>query len=47
MPAINPRVDIYDPNQAEILLLDDAIQVKEQKPTREALTDKECVSASG
>jgi hypothetical protein len=47
MPAINPRVDIYDPNQAEILLLDDAIQVKEQKPTREALADKECVSASG
>ncbi len=30
MPAINPRVDIYDPNQTEILLLEDAIQVKEQ-----------------
>lgn len=46
MPAINPRVAIYDPKQAEILLLDDAIQVKEQKPTREELATKGSVTAS-
>ncbi len=45
MPAINPRVAIYDPKQAEILLLDDAIQVKEQKPTREELAPKESLTA--
>ena len=37
MPGVNPVVDIYDPMQTEILLFDDAIQVKEQKQTREPL----------
>jgi hypothetical protein len=47
MQAINPRVDIYDPKQVEILLLDDAIQVKEQKLTREKCTPCESLTASG
>lgn len=40
MPAVNPSVDIYDPNQTELLVLDDAIQVKEQKQTREQLATR-------
>src|SRR2546428_5430694 len=47
MPAINPRVDLYDPNQTEILLLDDAIQVKEQKQTREKCTSQDGARAIG
>jgi hypothetical protein len=47
MPAINPRVDIYDPNQTEILLLEDAIQVKEQKQTREKRTSQDGARVTG
>ena len=35
LPAINGKVDIYEGTEKEILLLDDAIQVKGQKETRE------------
>jgi hypothetical protein len=35
LPAINGKVDIYKATETEILLLDDAIQVKGQKETRE------------
>jgi hypothetical protein len=35
LPAINGKVDIYEATEKEILLLDDAIQVKGQKETRE------------
>ena len=35
LPAINGKVDIYEATETEILLLDDAIQVKRQKETRE------------
>jgi hypothetical protein len=35
LPAINGKVDIYEAMEKEILLLDDAIQVKGQKETRE------------
>ena len=33
--AINPQVDIYDPEVKEVLLFDDAILVKEQAETRQ------------
>jgi hypothetical protein len=35
LPAVNVKVDIYKATEKEILLLDDAIQVKGQKATRE------------
>ena len=35
LPAINGKVDIYEATEKEILLLDDAIQVKGQKETRD------------
>jgi len=35
LPAINGKVDIYEATETEILLLDEAIQVKGQKETRE------------
>lgn len=35
MPTVGGQVDLYDPDQPEGLLLDDAIQVKEQKPARD------------
>ncbi len=41
MPAVQSHVDIYTPEQQEILLFDDAIQVKGQKQTREKQGDKE------
>jgi hypothetical protein len=41
MPAVQPHVDSYTPEQQEILLFDDAIQVKRQKQTREKRGDKE------
>jgi len=41
MPEVEPNVDIYDAQQQEILLFDDAIGVKEQKSNREKLSDKE------
>jgi hypothetical protein len=34
-PAINGKVDLYEATEPEILLLDDALQVKRQKETRE------------
>jgi hypothetical protein len=33
---VNPKVDIYNPEEKEILLFDDGIQVKRQKEQREA-----------
>jgi hypothetical protein len=36
LPVINGKVDIYEGTEKEILLLDDAIQVKGQKATRES-----------
>ena len=47
MPVINPRVDIDDPNQTEILLLEEAIQVKEQKQTREKCPSQDGARATG
>jgi hypothetical protein len=38
MPAINAKVDVYDAASTEIFLLDDGIQVKEQKGTRTPAT---------
>ena len=35
LPAINGKVDLYEATEKEILWLDDAIQVKGQKETRE------------
>lgn len=35
LPAITTEIDLYDPDQAEVLLFEDGIQVKEQKPTRD------------
>ena len=37
LPAINGKVEIYEALEKEILLLDDAIQVKGQKETRERI----------
>jgi hypothetical protein len=34
LPAVNPKVNIYEPQLAEILLLEDGIQVKAQKENR-------------
>lgn len=34
---VNGQIDIYDPEQSEILLFEDGIQVKEQKEERESL----------
>lgn len=47
MPEVKAEVDIYDPTTREVLLLDDAIQVKEQKQTREKLAIKDSVSTRG
>jgi hypothetical protein len=41
LPAINGKVDIYEGTEKEILLLDDAIQVKGQKATRESKKSNE------
>ena len=41
LPAINGKVDIYEGTEKEILLLDDAIQVKGQKETRERIKNDE------
>jgi hypothetical protein len=46
MPGVNPVVDIYEPQQTEILLFDDAIQVKEQKQTRKSLATEGGVPAT-
>ena len=35
VPTANPKVDVYAPSTAEILLFDDGIGVKAQKPTRQ------------
>ena len=35
LPAVMPQVDWYDPQSEEVLLLTDAIQVKQQKASRE------------
>ena len=35
LPAITTEIDLYDPDHAEVLLFEDGIQVKEQKPTRD------------
>lgn len=40
MPEINRKVEIYNKEQKEILLFDDAILVKEQKANREKATTK-------
>ena len=37
MPQINPDVDIYNKDEKEVLIYCDAIQVKEQKETREPI----------
>ena len=34
LPALNPTVDVYEPSSAEVLLLEDGIQVKQQKAQR-------------
>jgi len=41
LPKINGTVDIYKATVKEILLLDDAIQVKGQKETRERIKNDE------
>jgi len=41
LPPINERVNIYEAMEKEILLMDDAIQVKGQKATRERKKDQE------
>jgi len=40
MPAVQPHVDRYTPEQQEIRLLDDALQVKRPKQTRAKRGDK-------
>jgi hypothetical protein len=40
MPEVNSEVEIYDKEQKEILLFDDAILVKQQKASREKSTTK-------
>ena len=39
MPLVNSKVDIYNPEEEEILLFDDGIQVKGQKETRQPIED--------
>ena len=39
-PAVTPQVDWYDPQSEEVLLLTDAIQVKQQKARRGQGADK-------
>ncbi len=39
-PAVSPQVDWYDPQSEEVLLLTDAIQVKQQKARRGQGVDK-------
>jgi hypothetical protein len=39
MPLVNSKVDIYNPEEEEILLFDDGIQVKGQKETRQPMED--------
>lgn len=41
LPPINAKVDIYEAAEKEILLMDDAIQVKGQKDTRERKKNQE------
>ena len=41
LPPINAQVNIYEATENEILLMDDAIQVKGQKATRERIKDQE------
>jgi hypothetical protein len=40
LPAVRPQVDWYDPQSEEVLLLTDAIQVKQQKASRGHGADK-------
>jgi len=49
LPAVNPQVDIYERQLAEILLLEDGIQVKAQKAhrIRQSLTCSEESSRAG
>jgi hypothetical protein len=49
LPVVNPQVDIYEPQLAEILLLEDGIQVKAQKAhrIRQRLTCSEESSRAG
>src|SRR2546430_10704482 len=42
-PEIRPQVDWYDPQSEEVLLLTDAIQVKQQKASRGQGADKPTV----
>ena len=41
LPPINQKVNIYEATEKEILLMDDAIQVKGQKATRDHQKNKE------
>ncbi len=41
LPPINEQVNIYEATEKEILCMDDAIQVKGQKATRERIKDQE------
>src|SRR4029434_8273941 len=43
LPAVRPQVDWYDPQSEEVLLLTDAIQVKQQKASRGQGADKPTV----
>jgi hypothetical protein len=43
LPAVRPQVDWYDPQSEEVLLLTDAIQVKQQKANRGQGADKPTV----
>ncbi|MDV7391761.1 hypothetical protein RZS08_10425, partial [Arthrospira platensis SPKY1] len=40
-PPINQKVNLYEATEKEILLMDDAIQVKGQKTTRDRQKNKE------
>jgi hypothetical protein len=40
---VNPKVDIYDPEEQEILLFDDGIEVKSQKSKRQPKDKQELV----
>ena len=41
LPLINEKVNLYEATEKEILLMDDAIQVKGQKAARDNKKDKE------
>lgn len=42
---VDPEIDLYDPQQAEVLLFDDAISVKAQKPQRQPAVEPAASSA--